>query len=234
MRARWTLPCLALAAACVSSHTQPAPAPLGGLRANEAVTVLLHHYEEGEGEATGAVSSAEAAEIEARLGQCVSDALGECAPGARVIATAEFAREVFPNVPPERVPRSPESLLDLASNPEFRARAAALGLRYLVIATGATQMPHTGGIACFGGYGGAACLGLVIWHRDSQLAAVVLDLASEQLLQGPEAEASGHAWFAALGIFPLGMPPGFTRARACSGFGRAVAEALATGAPPAP
>jgi hypothetical protein len=228
------LPCLALTAACVSSHTQPAPAPPGRMPVGAAVTVLLHRYEEGEGEAAGAVSSAEAAKIEARLGECVGDALAERAPGARVIATAEFAREVFPSVPLERVPRSPESLFDLAANPEFRARTAELGLRYVVIATGATQMPHQGGISCFGGYGGAACLGLVIWHRDSQLAAVIFDLASAQLREGPRAEASSHAWLAALGILPLGMPSGFTRAKACSGFGRAVAEALAGGAAASP
>lgn len=224
------LACLALAAACVSSDTRPPPAPLGGLHPGEAVTVLLHRYEEGEGEARGAVSSAEAAEIEARLAACVGDALEARAPGARVIPPGEFARRVFPSVPPERVPRSAQSLFDLAGHPEFRARTAALGLRYLVIATGATQMPHEGGIACFGGYGGGACLGLVIWHRDSQLAAVVLDLAAETLVRGPDAEARSHAWLAALGIFPLGMPSGATRAKACSEFGRAVAEGLAAGA----
>jgi hypothetical protein len=218
---------LCLAAACVSAHTRPAPAPLRAAGGVGALAVLLHRYEEGEGPAAGAVSSAEASAIEARLGACVRGALAERALVMRVVTPAELAAQVFPGVPLERVPRSPEAYVDLSTNAEFRARARALDLRHVMIATGATQMPHTGGIGCFGGYGGAACLGLVIWHRESRLAALVLDLVSGELSEGPSTEASGHAWLAALGIFPLGMPSGATRAKACEELGAAVADALA-------
>ena len=224
---------LCLAVACVSSRTRPAPAPIDTLGRRGALAVLLHSYEEGEGQAAGAVSSAEAAEIEERLGACVRDALKERGVGMRVIAPAELAQRVFPGLRPARMPRSPESYVDLATSAEFRARTRDLGVRYLVIATGATQMPRSGGIACFGGGPAGACFGLVIWHRESRLAAVVLDLASGNLGEGPSTEASGHTWLAALGIFPLGMPSGFTRTKACHEFGAALADALAANGAPA-
>lgn len=176
---------VALLLGCVSAKVEPSSGRLGELRPGEAIAVLLNRYQEGEDENKHMVSSVDAAEIERELGHCLAEALRTRAPELRVIEPSEFAERVFPGVPLQRVPRSPESIVDLASNPEFRARTQALGVRFIVIATGATQMPSQGGGGCFGGFGVGGCLVLVIWDRDSQLAALVLDLESGKAAQGP-------------------------------------------------
>jgi len=220
------------ATGCVSSRAKPPPEPLTGLHEGEAVTLVLHRYEEGEGQAVSGVSPAEARAIEARLGGCLERALRERNAAARFVSAEEFRRVVFPGLAYEQAPHRAETLIPLLEHPEFQRRAATLHLRQVVVVDGGTAQPSEGGILCAGGYGGGACFGLVIWHRDSQLRAVVLDLAAARTLEGPQAISSSHAWFAMLAIVPLGMPAGFTKQRACDEFGDAVAASLTSGRPP--
>ena len=228
------MPLLALAlgaTSCVSTRAKPAPEPLAGLHEGETVTLVLHRYEEGEGQAALGVPAAEAHAIEARLGGCLDGALRERNAAARFVPADEFRRVVFPGLAFEHAPHSPETLIPLLEHAEFQRRAATLRLRQLVVVDGGTAQPSEGGILCAGGYGGGACFGLVIWHRDSQLRAVVLDLAAARAIEGPRTLSESHAWLAMLAIVPLGMPAGFTKQRACEEFGDALAGSLFSGRP---
>lgn len=166
------------------------------------------------------------------IADCIGKVIRRAYPTLRIVPRDEFRRAAFPDLDPEAAPKSPDYLTLLLDHPVFRERIAPLGVRYLIFVGGRTEQQHNwGGIECGAGYGGAACLGVVVWDRTSRLAASILDLKQTRSAGEMHAAASGHPWLAILGILPLGLPA-FTESRACEDLGGNIARFLAGGNSP--
>lgn len=160
------------------------------------------------------------------LVDCVTSAVAAEVPELRLVAVEDFARAAFPGIQLAEIPVSPDSVARLAGDSEFRAQAAAAGVRYLIIVEGqTTEPPPEGGAVAGGGMGGGAILGFWMWERDSMAGAVVYDLEARDSIGRIEVHVSGRPWFAILGIFPLGAPS-FTESWACQKLGASVASFL--------
>jgi len=159
---------------------------------------------------------------------CISDEIRKAHPSLRIVAPDEFRRAAFPDLSPEAVPNSPEYLSQLLNHANFRERISSLGIRYLLSVQGKTDSVQKGGAGCGGGMGGAACIGLLTWERQSRISASVFDLKEARPAGNLHASADGRPWF--FFIFPsplmIGLPA-FTEGKACREMGDALAKFLA-------
>lgn len=201
---------------CTAAHVRDVRKMPTGIEREEGVTILLLRD-----------FSLEARVADEKIVGCVSEAIRRAHPTIRIIPPEEFRRTAFPDLDPDAAPKGPDYLALLLGHPVFRERIARLGIRYLILVGGRTEQEHRwGDIECGRGYGGGACLGVVVWDRRSRLAASVLDLQRARAAGEVHAAVSGRPWFAVVGIFPLGLPA-FTESRACGDLGEAVARFLA-------
>lgn len=194
-----------------------------GISAEEAVTVILNF--------SSSESPLEAYAAEKKFSACIAKVLRRKQPFVQFVPTDEFRSAAFPGLDMEAAPRSPESFALLMKSPEFQARIAPFGIRYLVIVGGGTATRHDwGSIEFYGGgpYGGF--FGLKVWEKTSRLAAVVLDLKQGATAGEVSSAVTGHPWFGMLLIFPLGLPS-FTEGRACEELGEAVEQFITGGVP---
>ncbi len=156
---------------------------------------------------------------------CVRSAIEHRDPDRRFVDYETFRRAALPELKSRSTLRQPKYLRMVLDHPDFRTRIAPLGLRYIIFVGGVTETNREGGIACGGGGGGAGCFGLITWDKESRMVASVLDLARRGNLLRSEALATGTAWFAMIGIFPLGMPAG-TEGVTCTRQGEKIAALL--------
>ena len=156
---------------------------------------------------------------------CAQDAVMKENPHQRIISFDEFSQTAFPGMATESVPRQPEYYATLLESQRFRERADRLGLRYVVFIGGLNKSVTDSHMYCGGGYGGAACFGMVLWDKETRLAASVLDLQEPAPATRLETTAKGTAWLAIVGIYPIGVPssPGW---EACNTLGTDVARFL--------
>jgi hypothetical protein len=221
-----TLICIALLGpGCTSITTQLSPRVANGIAPGDGLTVILYLYRD--------MPMDEMEAAEEKIAGCVEDAVRAAHRDVRVVPPEEFRRAAFPGLAFEEIPRSPEFLTQLVTNPTFQERIAPLGLRYVVIVTGGTEQKGGGMGICGAGGRGAGCLALIVFDRRSQLGAFILDVKQVRMANEFQLEAGGHPWLAIIGIFPIGLPA-FTKHRACEEFGDTVVGALTSPPPAAP
>ena len=156
---------------------------------------------------------------------CITSSIRGALPDQPLVAWDAFRYAAFPNLPAGAEPRDPEYLVPLFRNAEFRARVGSLGLRYVGFVGGVTEVKQDGGIYCGGGPGGGACLGLITWKKATRLRAGMVDLKTMEQVSALEGKDSGTAWFAVIGILPIGMPYDTERG-SCHALGTEIAEFL--------
>jgi len=157
---------------------------------------------------------------------CVREAVLETRPAQSVVSFDDFHQAVFPHLNRRSVPRDPEYISTLHHSPEFRRGMTSLGVRYIVFVGGVVEVEASGGGGCFGGGYGAACFGYWEWDKASHVGASVLDLTRVRATDSIETTATGTAWFAMVGVIPLGLPSK-PSAVACRLLGRDIARHLA-------
>lgn len=168
---------------------------------------------------TVAIAMAYAArEVEGAAFQCVDTALREELPYIRIIPPEDFRSAAFPDLPPEAAIHDTEYLALALRHPKFRARVDSLGIRYLIALRGVTEQKLVGV-----GAGGIA--GLIVWDRNTRLAASILDVVKSLEPQELEATASGNPSLLLLGGVPLVIPAP-TESTACQALGNAVVKFL--------
>lgn len=207
-------------AGCATNPSDVASAP--------AVAVLINRtwVEEDPRGFTWDVRTEEQA-VEEQFAACVRQAVSAMDIPVRVITGTQFRALAFPDLDPRAAPRSMETLRSLFPDQRFRERIEAAGIGYIAVLGGETRTSGTkGGIGCFGGYGGAACIGSLWWDHESHLSALVVDMRSGTEWSKPGVDASGTSWFAMLAVLPLAAPS-FHEAEGCKRFGGAVASTLA-------
>jgi hypothetical protein len=95
----------------------------------------------------------------------------------QIYADAQFIDALYPWLEPSTAPATVEGLSVLLARPGVSERVAELGVRYIVWIDGSTRKTDSGGsIACAAAPGGAGCLGLGWWEKNSDYEATVWDL----------------------------------------------------------
>lgn len=95
----------------------------------------------------------------------------------QVYADHQFVDAFYPWLEPSTAPVNPQGFSKFLSRPGVAERVTALGVRFIVWVDGVTQKTDGGGsIACAVGPGGAGCLGLGWWEKQSDYEATVWDL----------------------------------------------------------
>ena len=162
---------------------------------------------------------------EDRILQCVSRAIRQRRPVQRIVEYDKFRQLAFPEINSASAPRQPKYLSIMFEDSDFREKVSHLGLRYIAFVGGVTKSIVEGGISCVGVGPRGACIGAWTWDKDSRVGASILDLGTMREAEALEARASGTAWFAIVGAFPIGLPAA-TEAAACDDLGLRIAEFL--------
>jgi hypothetical protein len=114
---------VACLAGCSTVEVQHTGKGSEALEPGEPLTVVLDYV---------GSSPEEAAKLEARLCECVQEALHKAGKTSKLIPSDEFRRLVFPGFDITSAPRSTESLIILLGVNEFQQKIESLQLRYLI------------------------------------------------------------------------------------------------------
>ncbi len=168
-----------------------------------------------------------------RILDCVRGEILRLRPKQRIVSFDEFRRTAFPDLSPESAPRNPKYLSMLLQRTDFRDRIRPFGIRHIAFIGGVTKTFTDGGIGCVGAGPGFGCFGLITWDKNSRLGASVLDLKYSRREENLNASASGTAWLAVVGIFPIGLPSD-TVGTVCRDLGTRLTRYLDGEVPPRP
>ncbi|HEY5810343.1 MAG TPA: hypothetical protein VIT67_20385 [Povalibacter sp.] len=95
----------------------------------------------------------------------------------QIYAGPQFVDAFYPWLEPSTAPVNPQTFSAFLARPGVAERVTSLGVRFIVWVDGTTQKTDGGGsIACAVGPGGAGCLGLGWWEKQSDYEATVWDL----------------------------------------------------------
>ena len=95
----------------------------------------------------------------------------------QIYADHQFVDAFYPWLEPSTAPVNPQGFATFLSRPGVAERVTSLGVRFIVWVDGVTQKTDGGGsIACAVGPGGAGCLGLGWWEKQSDYEATIWDL----------------------------------------------------------
>lgn len=181
---------VALAAAlsgCMTAKTEELREAPTQIADHEAVVLLVKPRLEGTGtedefldclerELVGTAVSANVAAA-AKSGKAVEPHSRLENRSFQVYANQPFLDALYPWLEPSTAPTSPKSFKAFLARPGVAERVDAMGVRYIVWVDGTTEKTDGGGsIACAAGPGGAGCLGLGWWEKQSDYTAVVWDL----------------------------------------------------------
>jgi hypothetical protein len=182
----------------------------------EALTVVLDYV---------GGSPDEAAKLEAKLSECMQEALHEAGRELKLIPSDEFRRLVFPNFDITSAPRSTESLVSLLKLPQFRQKIDSLRLRFLVTVKEETSS-QSDFFGVGGGYPGWGILGST-HEKKTELMASIIDMkrAIETDLVRTTSESTG--FYGLVVILPI-IVPARTESTACQRFGREIVKSISS------
>lgn len=167
MNARILLPLLVaplMLSGCMRAQVVESREAAISIAATESVVVMAKPQIEGAG--------AESAFLD-----CVSDRIAGSSSAIKVHSNEAFADSLFPWFEPGTVPTRAEGVASVLAQPGVSERVASTGVRYIVWLDGGTRRTDGGGsLACGAGPGGAGCIGVGWWEKESAYEATVWDL----------------------------------------------------------
>ena len=164
----------------------------------------------------------DAQRIELKIEKCVAKALKKLAPPIQTVSAESFRKAAFPDMDYLSVPSSPASILTLLNSSKFNRRIKPLGLRYLLVLQGESDISFKG-VAPVGGGPGAVLV--FVWDKKTNMSAYVLDLAKGCNTGGVKTEVLAHGWFVFFG-YGFGFPA-ISEGPACNALGKQVASFIA-------
>jgi hypothetical protein len=124
-------------------------------------------------------------------GQSARSAKASAVP-FKIYGEQQFTDALFPWFEPSTAPANAAGLKALLERPGVTERLAQIGVRYVVWLDGNTRKTDSGGsVACAAGPGGAGCIGLGWWEKQSDYVASVWDLQSGAELGSVSTDVSG-------------------------------------------
>lgn len=157
------------------------------IASNEAIVLLAKPHLEGTGteekfldclerELVGEAVSANVANAQ-KSGKQVDARSSLADRPFQIYADNQFVDALYPWLEPSTAPANAQGFSAFLSRPGVSQRVTEMGVRYIVWVDGVTQKTDGGGsIACAAGPGGAGCLGLGWWEKQSDYEATVWDL----------------------------------------------------------
>jgi hypothetical protein len=110
----------------------------------------------------------------------------------KIFGEQQFADALFPWFEPSTAPVNASGLRTLLERPGVTERLTQIGVRYVVWLDGNTRKTDSGGsVACAAGPGGAGCIGLGWWEKQSGYVASVWDLQTGAELGSVSADVTG-------------------------------------------
>jgi hypothetical protein len=172
----------------------------------------------------------DAAKIELKIEKCITKALNKLNPSVQTVSAKTFRKTVFPDFEYLSIPSSPESIMTLLNNMQFKDRIKLLGIRYLLILQREYSSADELIGGCIGGGQGAACLAFLVWDNKTKFSVRVIDVINKSSPGDVKAEATGHPWVGIVLVFPVGFP-GFSEGPACNAIGKQVASFIVNNQP---
>jgi hypothetical protein len=161
-----------------------------------------------------------------KMEKCLIRGISNANPDLQVMSGKNFRDALFPWFELGIMPQNPDDLAKLFRKPVVQKRIEELGIRYVVSLSGGTIVKEPeGGIGCGGGYGGAFCLGVITWDKETQFFSIIWDSKIQDYIGKIEETATGTSWFAAVFIFPIGLPSSPDRV-ACNDLGWKIAQVI--------
>jgi hypothetical protein len=185
-----------LCAGCMTAKVDETRQVATAIQANESIVVLKKPQLEGIG-------------TEEKFLDCVQENLGgelvhpEDGQSAKTATTKDgvpfkifgeqqFTDALFPWFEPSTAPSSAAGLRTLLERPGVSERLNQIGVRYVVWLDGNTRKTDSGGsVACAAGPGGAGCIGLGWWEKQSGYVASVWDLSNGTELGSVSTDVTG-------------------------------------------
>ncbi|MEQ1582028.1 MAG: hypothetical protein ABL964_15660 [Steroidobacteraceae bacterium] len=210
---------LALAlAGCMTAKIEENRQAATKIGANEAVVLLAKPHLEGAGtenafldclerELVGRKVSAEA-ETAHEAGKTKDPRSHLANKPFQIYADGEFVDALYPWLEPSQAPANADGLSALLARPGVGERVSAMGVRYIIWIDGATKKTDGGGsVACGAGPGGAGCIGLGWWEKQSDYQATVWDLRDKIGVGDVTTAVTGTSVFiGAIAPIPIIMP----------------------------
>ena len=121
----------------------------------------------------------------------------------RLVPHRAFIDSLYPWLEPSTAPADVEFARILLARPGVRERVAASRVRYVVAIEGGTNVVNkSGSLACAAGPGGAGCVGMAFWKKNSDYQARIWDLQRGVSLGTVGADVSGNSMIVGA-IIPL-------------------------------
>ncbi len=188
---------------CVTARVEEAQRRTVSLDSDEAIVILVRRQNAQ-------------SETEDKFTDCIGRELKAGGEALNLRSESEFVDQLFPWFEPRLAPPGPEALPTLLDKPGVAERIADSGVRYLVWVEGQTETIGGGGnISCTISTGGAACLGLQWWDKDSSYEASIWDLKQGEDAGTISAEATGTSYMPAI-VVPIPLIAR-TQSAACKG-----------------
>ncbi len=188
------------------------------INSDEAVVLLAKPHLEGTGtesefldclerELVGRKVSAEAATAK-EAGKPNNPRSRQANQPFQIYADGQFVDALYPWLEPSTAPASAEGIGALLSRPGVGDLVTAMGVRYIIWIDGTTKKTDGGGsVACGAGPGGAGCIGLGWWEKQSDYQATVWDLRDRIGVGDVTTAVNGTSVFiGAIAPIPIIMP----------------------------
>lgn len=187
--------CAVLLAGCMTSKVDETRQVAASISANESVVILKKPQLEGVGTEEAFLDC-----VQERLGgQLVHPEKGQSAMASRtskipfkIYGEQEFTDALFPWFEPSTAPGNAAGLRALLQRPGVTERLEHINVRYIVWVDGTTRKTDGGGsVACAAGPGGAGCIGLGWWEKESGYVASIWDMQSATEIGSVSADVTG-------------------------------------------
>ncbi|HEX9206887.1 MAG TPA: hypothetical protein VF851_01540 [Steroidobacteraceae bacterium] len=206
----------ALVAGCMTAKVDETRQVAASIQANESIVLLKKPQLEGVG-------------TEEIFLDCVQEKLGgqlvhpkqgqDSRPSTaqvpfKIYGEQQFTDAMFPWFEPSTAPANAQGLRVLLQRPGVTERLQEIGVRYIVWLDGNTRKTDGGGsVACGAGPGGAGCIGLGWWEKESGYVASVWDMQNATEIGSVSADVTGTSvLIGAIAPIPIITP---VRRKAC-------------------
>jgi len=185
-----------LGTGCMTSKVEETRQVAAAIQADESIVVLKKPQLEGIGTEEKFIDCLQenlgGELVHPEQGQSAKISKAKNAVPFKIYGEQEFTDALFPWFEPSTAPANADGLRVLLERPGVVQRLELIGVRYVVWLDGQTRKTDGGGsIACGAGPGGAGCIGVGWWEKQSGYVASVWDMQTGSELGSVSTDVTG-------------------------------------------
>lgn len=185
-----------LAAGCMTAKVDETRQVAAAIEADESIVVLKKPQLEGLGTEEKFLDCLQenlgGELVHPEDGQKAKTAKAKDVVPFKIFGEQQFSDALFPWFEPSTAPANAAGMKTLLGRPGVVERLGQIGVRYVVWLDGSTRKTDSGGsVACAAGPGGAGCIGLGWWEKQSGYVASVWDLRTGTELGSVSTDVTG-------------------------------------------